>query len=172
MKNIFRKNFILPAVIILVILPAGRSCLAQRLYAPNSIYMELAGNGLIYSINYDRMFTENMGGRIGVMYFPLVPSLFSSVEDLFIMPATLNFLIGSNSHKLEMGAGIIYGAARLSTVFSSESESGSGLAQTITIGYRYQQRSGGFLFRIGFTPIFRFGEEFIPWGGFSVGVSF
>jgi len=42
---------------------------------------------------------------------------------------------------------------------------------TATIGYRYQQNDGGFLFRIGFTPLFGSGG-FQPWGGLSLGFSF
>lgn len=160
------------ALLILSLTLAAVPCFAQKTSARNSIYLELLGSGGIYSFNYDRMFTENISGRIGVMYFPAVPSLFSSVENLFIMPFTLNFLIGENSHKLELGAGIVYGQANVGITFNNETETSSAISETFTIGYRYQQRLGGFLFRIGFTPLFRFGEIFMPWGGISIGFSF
>jgi hypothetical protein len=161
-----------PAVLIFLILINFHPSYAQRLLAPNSIYLELLGNGLLYSVNYDRMFNENFGARIGVTYFPALTSFFNTVEDIFLMPVTLNTFIGGENNKLEMGVGIVYLQLTASTIFSEEKQNVSGAAETLTIGYRYQPRLGGFVFRVGFTPIFRFGKKFVPFGGISIGTSF
>jgi len=61
---------------------------------PNSIYFEVLGNGGLYSFNYDKMFTESFGGRIGFMYLSKIGFIFFSINDLLIIPATLNYFIG------------------------------------------------------------------------------
>ena len=137
---------------------------------PNSIYLEALGNGGLYSVNYDRMFSEDIGARIGFMYFAADWFAFFSDVELFLFPITLNYLVGSGKHKLEIGGGpvIISGSTG---IFGSEQHSGSGVVGTATIGYRYQKSNGGFMWRIGFTPLFGNGE-FDPWGGISLGFSF
>lgn len=172
MKERNYKKMFGRAAFILSIFITGTTCSGQKLIAPNSIYLELLGNGIIYSINYDRMFSENVGGRIGFTYFPAVSAIFTSTEDIFVVPLLLNVFVGDGDSRLELGAGIVYAQATLSTIFSDQKEDASGMAETITIGYRYQERTGGLVFRIGFTPFFRFGEGFMPFGGVSVGTSF
>jgi hypothetical protein len=172
MKESNFKNMFGRAAFIFCIFFITTTCSAQKLPAPNSIYLELLGNGIIYSINYDRMFNENVGGRIGFTYFPAVSAIFTSTKDIFVIPVMLNTFVGTGDSKLELGAGFVYAQATLSTIFSDQEEDASGMAGTITIGYRYQERTGGLLFRIGFTPFFKFNGEFMLYGGVSVGTSF
>lgn len=172
MINNFRTKVLGTLFIGFLIFNENTQCYAQEVTAPNSIYLELLGNGIIYSVNYDRMFCNNVSGRIGMTYFPALTSFFTTTENIFIMPVTLNYFIGDGNSKLELGAGIVYAQATLSTIFSNEEESASGIAETVIIGYRYQQSEGGFLFRIGFTPFFRFDGGLYPFGGISIGTSF
>ena len=137
---------------------------------PNSLYFEALGNGILYSINYDRMINENFGGRIGIMYLPEFGIIFSSIENLVMMPVMLNYFVGEK-HKLELGAGIVYSSFDKGDLFKFEAEGKSGVVGTATIGYRYQKPEGGFLWRIGFTPFFS-NEVFVPSGGISLGYSF
>jgi hypothetical protein len=138
---------------------------------PNSIYFEALGNGGLYSVNYDRLFTDNFGIRAGIMYLSKVDIIFAAAEDLLIFPATLNFFVGEK-HKLELGAGLVFASVSNTSSFGFKSDSGgSNIVGTATIGYRYQKPDGGFLFRIGFTPLFGSGG-FEPWGGISLGFSF
>ncbi len=172
MKERNYKKMFGRAASILCIFIAGTTCSGQRLIAPNGIYLELLGNGIIYSINYDRMFNESVGGRIGFSYFPSVPAFFTSTEDIFVIPVMINTFVGTGDSKLELGAGIVYARATLSTIFSDQKEDAAGIAGTLTIGYRYQERTGGLVFRIGFTPFFKFNGEFMPYAGVSIGTSF
>ena len=63
---------------------------------------------------------------------------------------------------------------------SRRSERSTLLSATGTLGYRRQPADGGFVFRIGLTPIYGFGTEeaaypekgFFLSGGLSLGVSF
>lgn len=146
------------------------SCQTFSQSQPNSVYFEVLGNGGLYSINYDRLFTENLGGRIGVMYFNADWFAFFNDVDIFLIPITLNYCIGTGKHKLELGAGGVIGLVNAG-FFGSNPTSGSGVVWTGTIGYRYQKNNGGFMWRIGFTPLFN-SKDFLPWGGISMGYSF
>lgn len=137
----------------------------------NSLYFEAFGNGGLYSLNYDRLFTENLGGRIGFTYLPSMDFIFSSVEDLIVVPLVVNYLSGENS-KLELGAGIIFVSVNNIGFFGFKSGKGSSaVAGTAVVGYRYQPKDGGFLFRIGLTPFFS-GNGAALSGGISIGVTF
>lgn len=156
--------------IILTLLVIVISCPAFSQSKPNSLYIELVGNGGLYSLNYDRLFTENFGVRIGFMYFAADWFAFFSDVEMVLIPATLNLLVGRGKHKFELGAGPVFISGSVG-FFGSDPVSGSGVGWTGTIGYRYQQNRGGFMWRIGFTP-FIAGGEFFPSGGISLGFSF
>ena len=164
------KMKILRISIILSLLVIALSYDAFSQSKPNSFYLELVGSGGLYSINYDRMFTDNIGARIGFMYFEADWLLFFSDLDMLLIPATLNYLVGTGKHKFELGAGPVFISGSMG-FFGSDPVSGSGVGWTGTIGYRYQQNDGGFMWRIGFTPAF-FSGEFFPSGGISLGFSF
>jgi hypothetical protein len=137
----------------------------------NSIYFELFGNGGLYSINYDRLITENLGGRIGFMYLPSIDFVITSAENIIVVPLMVNYFAGDNN-KLELGAGIIYVSIDNVGFLGFESgEGGSGVVGTAVFGYRYQPKDGGFLFRIGLTPFFS-GNGAAVSGGLSIGFSF
>jgi len=166
MKNL-RISILLSLLIIVL------SCPAFSQSKPNSIYLELLGNGGFYSVNYDRQFSDDFGARIGFMY--VEDFLFFTDVKILLIPITLNYLIGSGNNKLELGGGPLIGfeSGRDSFLGLSEGEksSGSRIGATATIGYRYQKSDGGFLFRIGFTPLFT-SEGILPWAGISLGFSF
>ena len=148
--------------IILSLLVVGLSCPTFSQSKPNSLYLEFFGSGGLYSVNYDRLFTENFGARIGFMYFDSEWLLFFTDVEMFLIPTTLNFLIGTGKHKFELGAGPVFVFGSVS-FFGSNPVSGSGVGWTGTIGYRYQKNDGGFMWRIAFTSAF-FSGEFFPYG--------
>lgn len=159
MKNLF-KHFIAIYILVLILTINISLTMAQNKTVYNSVYIEALGNAGIYSLNYDRILSQNIGVRFGAGFLPII--------DVLTIPATINLFIGNGSSKLELGAGIL--------ILSQTRDNRHGLFRdnnfiTALIGYRYQQPEGGFLFRIGFTPLFS-QKEFFPWGGFSVGTSF
>jgi hypothetical protein len=178
-----------------------RSSLAQSVGVPpqggtqmqtqtqNAIYLEILGNGILYTINYDRLLGQDYGFRVGLGYLGLSRSSSNNNDDggttasasLLVVPATFNYFLASHSggtvgsSKLELGVGIVFldVSASVSSGGVGTLISGSGgfIGETATIGYRYQPYDGGFLFRIAFTPIFtKLG--FLPWGGVSFGLTF
>ena len=163
MKNL-RISIILSLLLIVL------SCPAFSQSKPNSLYIEIFGSGGLYSLNYDRLFTDNIGARIGFMYLAADWFGFFSDVEIFLIPTTLNYLVGTGKHKFELGAGPVF-ISGSTGIFGSDQVSGSGVAWTGTIGYRYQKENGGFMWRVGFTPFFGNGE-FQAWGGISLGYSF
>lgn len=141
-------------------------------FARNSIYAELLGNGLLYSLNYDHKLFNHLSARIGGMYAGgLEGEALGEDISLLLVPVMANYLVGNGSSRLEIGAGLSFGYASGNWAGAGEL-SGGGLAGfTSTVGYRLQPTDGGFLFRIGFTPTFLGGEVF-PLLGLSLGGTF
>jgi hypothetical protein len=142
---------------------------AQTDPARNSVYIEFLGNGIIYSLNYDRMFTESFGVRAGVGYIEPI------AESIVSFPLMLHYLVGTGNSKFELGIGATIISQSENSGFSFISDdkefTGSGVLGTLTIGYRYQRNEEGFVFRAGFTPLFgKIG--FWPLAGLSVGYGF
>jgi hypothetical protein len=154
--------------------------------ASNSIFLELGGNGLLYTVNYDRLLAQDYGFRVGIGYLGVSSSSpdngngsTSASASFLIIPATFNYFFASHtdgkvgSSKFEVGAGIVLVdlSASVSGGGVGSAFSGSGVGGTATIGYRYQPSDGGVLFRVGFTPFFT-SKGFLPWAGISVGFTF
>ncbi|MBS4013910.1 MAG: hypothetical protein KGZ97_09180 [Bacteroidetes bacterium] len=135
----------------------------------HSIYLEIGGNAGLYSLNYDvNYYSKNInsfGGRFGLAVIPssTLPSVF---------PFEIYGLLGKTYHFIEYGLGytqIFY------LVDQSLNPSSIILAR---LGYRYQKRQKGIMYRIGFTPILKnatdkFGVfRLTPFAGISIGWAF
>ena len=148
---------------------------AQAALPENSVNIELLGAGLIYSVNYERVFADSVGLRIGMGGL----SQTSNSADVFVgfFPVSLNFLgLRSGSHMLEIGLGGTY------TFFSVEDYRydelvaiGAGITPLGTIGYRYQAD----LLQMLFPVQFRIGVNSFPaieglpiWPYLSFGMGF
>lgn len=131
----------------------------------NAVYGEFLGNGLAYSINYERMFYQkneiHFCGRIGIEFVP----------EVFLFPVEINMLFGKKNNFLETGVGFtfLYPAGDL-----------IGDSQTpllfLRLGYRFHKQGGGFLFRIApmLCSPFPYNNkyELFPFAGISVGYTF
>ena len=151
---------------------AARADLEERT-AKNTVYLELGGNGLIYSVNYERFLSRDLNVRVGLEYFSLNASSGSASGNatLAIFPVTVSFLgLSKGPHAFELGAGldIVYASASTDSTGGSSFGSGTTIAGTAILGYRYAPRDGGFNFRFALTPIFN-GNGFAPWFGIAVG---
>ena len=144
----------------------------------NTIYLELLGNGLLYSLNYDRMVTDNISVRAGYGGLTVSNSTVSSgvivTEDIKItlIPVLANYLRGEGNHKLEMGGGIVlvsvdYSGNVADVDFSLAAD---GAIPTGNLGYRYQKSEGGFFFKASLCPFFA--ETMVTSVGLGFGYSF
>jgi hypothetical protein len=165
-----------PSRLLLVVLflsPAWLFCqrqdsLASR-GATNIVYGEVAT--MVFwtwgSVNYERMLNERSSVRIGVGggYFSVPAERAISGYGATVM---YNYFPIGVEHRLELGIGVAIAnttgpSVDLPPVYASFSDIPPELTRlwwygpAVSIGYRYQPRDGGFLFRVGATLVNLFG---------------
>jgi SpoU rRNA methylase family enzyme len=147
--------------------------------ARNAAYFELGGNALLYSVNYDRRLNNTWTGRAGFMIFSAEGTDQDTGErvevSIAIIPVMMNALLGRGTHRLELGAGPLFGIGGGQVedpeVGDVEEFSAAGLAGvTTTFGYRRQPLDGGFVFRASLNPFYSGSPQL--WAGLSAGWSF
>jgi hypothetical protein len=145
-------------------------------FCPNAIYVEGFGQGILYSINYDRRITPNIGLRAGFTSWSFPVALFAVGELKFTgFPLMAYYLTGQGTSHLELGFGVVPAIISFQgrEIFFGTEVDGETITMlgTATLGYRLQPQDGGFVFRIGVTPLFTFKE--VGWtGGLSLGFAF
>lgn len=150
--------------------------------AHNVVFAEALGTGLLYSVNYERLFDApwirgHLGLRAGASYFTYSVSSYGRSGNLVLVsvPIVASYYYGWRAHHLQVGLGatVLYtGVATDSEGTKFENErSGAGVAAAGVIGYRFMPRDGGLTFGVGFTPLLR-ASKFLPWGGANVGYTF
>ncbi|MFN3999951.1 hypothetical protein [Algoriphagus sp.] len=136
-----------------------------------TVYLEVLGNGLIYSLNYDTRFSNSvkgLGGRAGIGHMAI------NGDRLTTFPFLVNYLFGRDKHYFEVGAGATLLTASAFSNFGpvDSRESGSAFIGTMSLGYRLEPLNGGFSFRAGITPIFDRKSFFPFWPQISFGYAF
>lgn len=144
--------------------------------------LEVFGPGSLFSANFDIRFAKKergLGLRIGLGGSPLGllgQSCNSGAQ--ISLPLGLNYLIGKNTHYVELGGGValtVIGGTKLfctgikKSFFSDETQT----YKYILAGYRYQPNlKRGFTYRVFISPLFQ--PEFSTklWGGLSIGFRF
>jgi hypothetical protein len=165
----------LPAPV-LAIQPVVADSVDTTRRALNAVFIEFGGNGIVYSVNYERFISQDFSLRAGVGYLSLGSSEFDggASASLTTVPLMANYLgIGRYNHRLELGAGVVLMSMSARTYDGLGSDFGSGFlaAATGCIGYRYAPLDGGFNFKAGFTPLLSsFG--LLPLVGVSFGAVF
>jgi hypothetical protein len=139
-------------------------------YRAQAIYMEMLGNGITYSFNYDIRFMESQkgpGARVGLSGFDV-----GNVE-VYSFPVMVNYLLGNKNKYFEIGVGGTYYNANLRFLIRELPR--NGVVGTMVFGYRYQPIDG-MLFKASLTPVFGSVSGdffFFPYYvGFSLGYSF
>jgi len=135
----------------------------------NGIFVELGGNGFVYSINYERQLPRKIVARGGIGY----------VVRGFLLPMTIEKIYGTKNHHLDLGGGLVFAKARPT---GNDVPTGkTSLALTGVLGYRYQKPDEKFFLKVAFTPIWTFYNNdpddkapypVFPWGGIGVGTRF
>lgn len=137
--------------------------------AKNAFYVELGGNGIFYSVNYDRLITPKVAARAGLMFMRAEDEVSNSVE-VAVAPVVVSYLFGEGNSHFEAGLGV-----GLATASIDDVDFGEDFDRTVygtgVLGYRYQPKAGGVVFRAGLTPVFTT-DDFAPWIGVSFGYAF
>ena len=127
-----------------------------------TVYVELLGNGIIFSANYDTRFTntpDGWGGKIGLGYVG------SDGSSALTIPLQVNHLLGKDGKYFEIGLGATYVGGTTDNFDDFEDD----LIGTMTFAYRRQPVDGGFNFRVGVTPLFDENTFWPFWFGLSLG---
>jgi hypothetical protein len=160
--------------------------------APNSIYLEGLGAGLLYSINYERMVANEVGVRAGFSYMSFGASASSGTSSssssatFITIPVTASYIgIRARKHALELGGGatIAYASGSASGVGASASGAGVTPYGLVMVGYRlHPVDQAGFQLRVGLMALVGQGLALsnanpsavgvLPWGYLSLGASF
>lgn len=152
---------------------------SQSEEARTALYLEILGNGGLYSINVERKLTSKFFGRVGVGSWSTEGGY--GDETFVTFPVMGNFLFGEGANRLELGAGLMVGWSSSKSVFGEGNDRNQGIfSLTAVVGYRYQKPGGGFMGRIGLTPFVDLSGNEDPYldsgfylsGGVSVGYSF
>jgi hypothetical protein len=114
-------------------------------YFPDAwFYLELGGNGILYSINFEQViFKKNnvLTARLGMSYFPFWGNSF------VVVPFELDYLIGRKRTSLELGVGIDF------IVESYQGGSSLNFQFVPRIGFRHYNIEETRYMKIGYTPI-------------------
>ncbi len=142
-------------------------------YTKNCIYLELLGQGILGSVNYEYRFSPNWSGRVGFT----TESIFIPIGldiDITGSPIMINFLTGHASHHFEMGLGVFAAWVKGDDFWGMKMDTDEEFMPlyTATIGYRHQPRTTGFIYKLGFTPLFNGDGEGSIWAGLSLGYTF
>ena len=133
-----------------------------------NVFVELAGQGLTVSANYDSRFgnrRDGLGGRIGIGYISAEKSSLTTI------PIGLNYLLGKDKNFFEIGLGATYLGIKGTDSFFDNSN-GHTFIGTMSFSYRLQPVNSGFALRAGITPIFN-SNVFLPYyAGVSLGYTF
>lgn len=155
----------------------------------NSLYLEIGGNVVDGSVNYERLLGARTLARIGYgagiegygdcFGIGLVSACEGEVE-LTLIPVMVSTLIGK-THMAEIGAGFAVGRITddYTPIFGDTTRSEESVSlMTATIGYRWQG-SGRMLVRAGYTPSYQMSGDnpayrngFSSAGGLSLGIAF
>jgi len=165
------KQFLLLFSIVILTFSNLQAQVAERTKS-QGVFVEVLGNGLIYSVNYDTRFSQRfdgLGGRAGIGYIAIDGTRITT------MPFLLNYLLGKEKHFFEIGIGTTLLAASddsgsVGPVGSRER--GSAFVGTMSLGYRLEPTDGGFMFRAGITPLFDTGAFWPLWPQVSFGYAF
>lgn len=162
----------------------------------NTVYLEAFGQGFGYSLNYDRLLnTDKTFMNSLTVGLTFIPQTTEFGDGIYLgVPVSYNWILGRNSHHLELGVG-------LTPMFvKSRYYPSSGrfyFYASPEISYRFQRPQGGVFFRVtatGFIDLFHLEKQnlvggskysissmtdvlgldypIFPWPGISVGYTF
>jgi hypothetical protein len=150
----------------------------------NSLYLELGGTSLLYSVNYERFVNSGLSIRVGFSYLSVTAvandgtSMSTASASWATVPLMAEYLgMRNGSHTLELGAGInaMYFSGHASTFDAFSSFTGVAAIPAANIGYRFTDPKGGFVFRAAYTPLFVVtgqNKTILSWFGTSFGYRF
>ena len=180
MENYFKMktiNLYIFIILLPLFLSAQKGDTIVKNKKNNSVYVEFLGNGLVLSLNYERILYNgpvNFGVRGGLGYSPE-----DGERAIYTIPFEIVVIFGNKKHHIELGAGISYylKVNKSKHYHDNRKHTNYSIMVYPRIGYRYKGNKG-LLIRVGYTPVLElpaldlFDKPFHPFGGISIGYSF
>ena len=148
---------------------------ATRITNPNAINLEVLGRGLLYSISFDRVLSDDLAAGIGFGTVGLnnIDGTGSN-QSTALIPVYINYYFMRDSGSLFVTGGATLvgnssGANGLKANFSGLQFNSTPVLPTFGAGFESRGDSG-FLFRV--TAYGIIGQTLSPWVGFTLGYSF
>ena len=173
MKKIFLFLLAIPFLQLSVL------CQEEKTFASHnqSLFLELGGNGLAFSANFDSRFKKSdkgLGYRIGIGLVPGVDAIVIETSTWLTLPFGINYLAGKAPNYFEAGLGGTFVSGNAGDSFDeifgeSGREKFSTVAFVPSAGYRHAREGKGFTWRVFISPLIAGGGAFF-WGGVSLGV--
>ena len=152
-------------------------------------YAELGGPGVLSSFHFDGRFKA--GERLGWGYRAGVGFAIGQFEDkgarldddyyyygyntrtYYTIPVGVNYVLGkkNSSSALEVGATVTF-LTRKASLFYYDVATRGNVIGSFTFMYRRAPINGGFLFRVGFTPVIGTSGDLFPMGAVGFGYAF
>ncbi len=166
----------------------------QAITARQAVFLELGGNGVFLSVNYDRIVYQRSAFKVSLRAgFGLLRDAVYSYSNTLagqnyakpLLPLEVNGMFGKRKGHLELGLGYTpYLDKRNDTYQDGQGSYVDNIRWRLNslvfarLGYRYQKPEGGFFFRVAITPIVVDAgpgyttQFFQPFAGLGVGMSF
>lgn len=161
--------------------------LEERKGISQAVFLELLGNGGIYSLNYDRRFKkgkrDGWGVRAGFGFLNISDSNATSSQSIktLAIPVDVNYLFGKKKGAIEVGAGLTWFSSRVNganynfnnleiiggEVYNIQS---NGFIGFLNIGYRRRSLNNGLMYKVVASPIIY--PVFFLTLGFAIGYNF
>ncbi len=150
------------------------SQIIQNKIRRNTVFIEAGGLGGYGTLNYEKLILQKYQLmytiRVGISTYRLVDFTNNFNPDV-ILPVTFNAMYGFD-HKVEIGIGNSFSNIVHASFPDMKPTRNSEISTIFSFGYRYQNNSGGMVYRIAYTPIFEFNKYYRHWIGISFGYSF
>lgn len=119
----------------------------SRFEKRNTVYAATSTQGPVYSINYDRIFSE------GTIFTKSYNAGLSIYKDVLAVPFGINFFTGKNTHHAELSFTVIPYIEKFQQLGAAGNLSDKKLYIIPGAGYRYQKPTGGFFFKAVAAPV-------------------
>ena len=142
-----KPTTIIFAALMLVIFTHNGYGQTSTISARNTVYADFASKGAVYSINYDRVFSQ--GKKINISFRAGV----SVLNDVIAFPLGIQFFTGQDASHIELSLTVEPYIEKYQDIFDGNSVSDTKAYIMPGVGYRYQKTGGGFFAKIVVGPI-------------------
>ncbi|MGB9773821.1 MAG: hypothetical protein ACP5JH_09985 [Bacteroidota bacterium] len=164
--------------IIFLITSKGAAPGKETIFAKNAFYVEVGGQGIVYSVNYERFVEPHIGLslRTGFTHFyGLTPYTLVGNFTVTAFPVMIHLIAGHGSDHFELVIGAVLGfgvsGQKQSFADREPGETVGFVIPTETLGYRHQPLKGGVVFRAAIA-LFLSRDIFGPCPAISFGYAF